>query len=190
MSHRRVLDSASSAAMPRTRKRPPAEQPRAARPHDPDQRVAAVTGACSFVGAELIRRLEEDRRYYKVVAIDIRKPAFPLTKTQFHKIDLTAPTADAELAVVLRREGVETLVHAAFLSSPTHNAAWAHELESIGTVHVLNAASEIKLRKFVLSSTTLVYGAHPLNPNFVSEDHELRGNPRSRFIKDKVEAEK
>src|SRR5262245_11671308 len=98
-------------------------------PFDPEQRVVAVTGAYSFVGAELIKRLEEDRRYYKVVAIDIRKPSFPLTKTQFHKVDLTLPTADAEIAAILQREQVETFVHAAFLSSPTHNAAWAHEFE-------------------------------------------------------------
>src|SRR5262249_2252087 len=115
--------------------------------YNPAERVVAVTGAYSFMGAELIKRLEEDRRYYKVVAIDLRKPAFPLTKTQFHRIDLTVPTADADIAAILKREGVETFVHAAFLSSPTHNSSWAHELESIGTVHVWNACSEAKIRK-------------------------------------------
>ncbi|HJZ87111.1 MAG TPA: NAD-dependent epimerase/dehydratase family protein [Polyangia bacterium] len=161
-----------------------------ARSFDPGERVVAVTGAYSFVGGELIKRLEEDRRYYKVLAIDIRKPAFPLTKTQFHKVDLTLPTADAELSGILKREGVETFVHAAFLSAPTHNATWAHEFESIGTVHVLNACGEAKIRKFILWSSTVVYGAAPLNPNFLTEDAELRGHPRSRFINDKAEAER
>jgi UDP-glucose 4-epimerase len=154
------------------------------------ERVVAITGACSFVGTELIKRLEEDRRYYKVVAIDIRKPSFPLTKTQFHKVDLTLPTADAEIAAVLGRENVDTFVHAAFLSSPTHNSSWAHEFESIGTVHVLNACSEARIRKFVLASSTIVYGATPLNPNFLAEDHPLRGHRRSRFVNDKLEAER
>src|SRR5215467_7565870 len=146
------------------------------RAFDPDQRVVAVSGAYSFMGAELVKRLENDRRYYKVLAIDIRKPSFPLSKTQFHKIDLTLPTADAELATILKREGVETFVHAAFLSSPTHNSTWAHEFESIGTVHVLNACGEAKIRKFILWSSTVVYGAAPLNPNFLTEDAELRGH--------------
>src|SRR5438477_11414407 len=88
-------------------------------PFDPEQRVVAVTGAYSFIGAELIKRLERDRRYYKVLAIDIRKPTFPMSKTQFHKIDLTLPTADADLAAIWKREGVNTVVHAAFLSTPT-----------------------------------------------------------------------
>jgi UDP-glucose 4-epimerase len=167
----------------------PPENGRAKR-WNPDERVVAVTGAYSFMGAELIKRLEEDRRYYKVLAFDIRKPPFPLTKTQYHKIDLTIPTADAEIAAILAREQVETFVHAAFLSSPTHNSNWAHEFENIGTVHVLNACSEAKIRKLLLWSSTIVYGADPLNPNFLSEDHPLKGNPRSRFVSDKVEVER
>ena len=158
---------------------------------DREQRVVAISGAYSFLGAELIKVLERDRRYYKVLAIDVRKPSFPLHKTQFHKVDLTLPTADADLAAILSREGVDTFVHAAFLSSPTHAAAWAHELESIGTMHVLNACAECQVHKFVLWSQTIVYGAHPLNPNFLTEEHPLRGaEGRSRYVRDKVEAEK
>jgi UDP-glucose 4-epimerase len=159
--------------------------------YDPEQRVVAITGAYSFIGAELIKRLERDRRYYKVLAIDVRKPNFPMHKTQFHKVDLTVPAADADLATIWRREGVDTVVHAAFLSSPTHATAWAHELESIGTMHVLNAAAECGVRKLVVWSQTVVYGANPLNPNFLTEGHELRGDKsRSRFVKDKVEVER
>jgi UDP-glucose 4-epimerase len=178
--------------MAATKKRPAKKKALVPRPaYDPEQRVVAITGAYSFIGAELIKRLERDRRYYKVLACDVRKPTFPLHKTQFHKVDLTLPTADADLATIWRREGVDTVVHAAFLSAPTHASAWAHELESIGTMHVLNAAAECQVRKLVDWSQTFVYGAHPLNPNFLTEDHELRGDAsRSRWVKDKVEAEK
>lgn len=161
-----------------------------ARRYDPEQRAVAVTGARSFVGAEIIKRLEEDRRYARVLAFDLRKPEFPLEKTQFYKLDLTLPTADADMATILEREQVDTVLHAAFLSHPTHASSWAHELEDIGTMHVLNACAEARVRKFVLASTTLVYGANALNPNFLTETHELKGHPRSRFINDKVGAEK
>jgi UDP-glucose 4-epimerase len=158
---------------------------------DPKRRVVAVTGAYSFIGAELLRRLDADPRYARLIAIDVRKPAAPLDKVSFHKIDLTLPTADEDLAQLLTRENVDTVVHAAFLSAPTHSSGWAHELESIGTMHVLNATAECRARKFVLWSQTVVYGAHPLNPNFLTEDHELRGGAsKSRFVRDKAEVER
>lgn len=157
---------------------------------DGEQRVVAVTGAYSFIGANLIRRLEADRRYYKVLALDIRKPEGPLHKTQFHRVDLTMPTADAEVSAILRREGVDTLVHCAFLSEPTHQTAFAHELESVGTMHILSAVAEAKLKRLVVASQTVVYGATPSNPNYLAESSELRGvHSRSRFVRDKADAE-
>jgi len=42
----------------------------------------------------------------------------------------------------------------------------------------------------VMISTTLVYGAHPKNPNFLTEESELRGHRDSRFVNDKVRAER
>src|SRR5437763_15014756 len=104
--------------MPADRKRVPKKKALVPRPaYDPEQRVVAVTGAYSYIGAELIKRLERDRRYYKGLACDVRNPSFPLHKTQFHKIDLTLPTADADLAAIWKRAGVDTGVHAALLSS-------------------------------------------------------------------------
>ncbi len=157
---------------------------------DADRRVVAVTGAASFIGSETIKRLEEDRRYHKILAIDIRKPTFPLDKTAFYKVDLTLPTADADLSTILEREGVDTVLHAAFLSSPTHAVSWAHELEDIGTMHVLNACVEARIRRLVVASTTLVYGADPANPNFITEDAEPRTAADSPYIQDKVSAER
>ncbi len=162
-------------------------------------KVVAITGACTFLGTELLRRLDEDDRYAKVIALDVRPPALAPgsaaatptgRKIEFIKIDLTQPTVDDELAAILARHQVDTFVHGAFLSHPTHQAEWAHELEDVGTMHVLNACAGVALRRLVMISTTLVYGAHAKNPNFLVEDAELRGHRDSRFVNDKVRAEK
>lgn len=155
-------------------------------------RVVALTGAHGFLGSEIIRRLEADRRYYKVVAFDLRKPEFPLEKTQFYKLDLTLPGADAQLAAILRGEQVDTFVHLAFLSDFTHRSAWAHELESIGTMHVLNASSESRVKRFVMWSQGICYGANPQNPAYLREDHPLDGvsGPNDTFFADKIDAER
>ena len=56
----------------------------------------------------------------EIIALDIRKPSFPLDKTQFYKVDLTLPTADADMAAILEREEVDTFLHAAFLCHRAH----------------------------------------------------------------------
>lgn len=152
-------------------------------------RVVAVTGAYHFLGTELIKQLEEDRRYARIIALDLRKPDIPLEKTEFYELDLTVPAIDGELAELLRAWQVDTVVHTAFLSYPTHATEWAHELEEIGTMHVLNACAEAKPSRFVMTSTTMVYGASPRNPNYLSESHELAQHSDSRFISDKIHAE-
>lgn len=150
--------------------------------------VVAITGACSFLGKNLVGVLEEDERIGRIVALDVRPPPTAQKKTRFYEIDLTQPTADARLAEILATERVETLVHLAFLGSPTHATAYAHELESVGTMHVLVAVRQAQVRKFVMWSQTLLYGAHPTNPNFLSEKHPLRA-PHEPFFADKIQAE-
>jgi UDP-glucose 4-epimerase len=75
------------------------------------------------------------------------------------------------------------------LDSPTHSTAFAHELESVGTMHVLNACRRTKVHKIVMRSQTLLYGAHPTNPNYLSEKHPLRARRSETFFADKIEAE-
>jgi UDP-glucose 4-epimerase len=173
----------------RDRNRHPRSRRPRSRPFDPERRVVAVTGAHGFFGSRVLRCLEEDPRYRTILAIDIRRPEVSMAKTQFHKIDLTSPTADTEVAAVLDRGGADTLVHAAFLHGPTHAESWAHELELIGTIRVLNAAAEVGLHKLVQWSLTAVYGACRDNPNFLTESHPLRGHPATRYLKDRVAAE-
>src|SRR5450432_1192670 len=126
-------------------------------------RVVAITGACTFLGTELLRRLDEDARYAKVLALDVREPPVRSDKVVFVKIDLTQPTIDGDIATLLLQEKVDTVVHGAFLSHPTHATDWAHELEDVGTMHVLNACSSASPRRVIMISFFLGYGAHREN---------------------------
>ncbi len=168
---------------------PARDAPRAVTRVSAPRRTIAITGADAFLGRNLIGLLEDDDRVGRVLAIDVKQPPTAGRKTRFYKLDLTQPTVDARLAEILAAEGVDTLLHMAFLASPTHAGPWAHELESVGTMHVLNACRERPVRRFVLWSQTVLYGALPTNPNFLTEAHPLRGNPDSRYLRDKIEAE-
>ncbi len=161
--------------------------------HTPNvtSRTIAITGAAGFLGSNLIGMLEQDERVKSIVALDVKPPptAKPGGKTRFHEVDLTQPAAESTVAEILAAEQVDTLAHLAFLASPTHGTAWAHELESVGTMHVVVGARQAKVRKFVLWSLTWLYGARPSNPNFLSEKHPLRAPTSEPFFADKIDAE-
>lgn len=174
-----------------SRSSPPAgSAPRAPADKARRGRVVALTGAAAFLGRNLIGLLEEDPRVERVIALDLKAPATAGAKTTVVPVDLTAPSSEERVAEVLAAESVDTLVHLAFISAPTHASAWAHELEAIGTLHLLNAARQVNLRKLVLWSQTILYGAHPTNPNFLTEKHPLRADPEERYFADKMAAER
>lgn len=153
------------------------------------RRIVAITGASSFLGRNLIGLLEEDERIDRIVALDIKPPPTAKKKTRYYDIDLTRPMSCAPLAEILAAERVDTLCHLAFHGSPTQAVAYAHELESVGTMQVLVAVRQAQVRKFVMSSQTLLYGAHPSNPNFLSENRPLRASMREPYFADKIQAE-
>jgi UDP-glucose 4-epimerase len=151
--------------------------------------VVALTGAASFLGANLVGLLEEDPKIARIVAIDVKAPSTAQRKTRFYEVDFTSGAAEARLAEILQAEQADTLVHLAFLSSPTHATAHAHELESVGTRHVLVAARHASVRKVIAWSQTLLYGANPSNPNYLTEKHPLRAPSTEPWFADKIEAE-
>jgi len=150
----------------------------------------ALTGARTFFGERLIAALEEDPACEHIAALDIRPPESGRTKTRFSRLDLTDPTSDEQAAKILADDGIDVLCHLAFLAHPSHSSSWAHELEAIGSLYIMNAAATAKVPKVVLRSTTAVYGAHPMNPAFLTESHRLRGEKTSRWVMDKVAAER
>jgi UDP-glucose 4-epimerase len=155
----------------------------------PGTRVVAVTGAAGFLGSNLIGSLEEDDRVGRVIALDISPAPTAARKTRSYDVDLTHPSAESRIAEIFIAERVDTIAHLAFLASPAHASAWAHELESVGTMHVTVAARHAQVRKLVLWSQTWLYGAHPSNPNFLTEKHPLRAPTSEPYFADKIEAE-
>lgn len=174
-------ENGQNGSRPRNAAKPVSRRPRG--------RVVALTGAASFLGRNLIGILEEDDAIARIVAIDIEAPVTAGKKTRHYDVDLTQPGAEVRAAEILSAEAVDTVVHLAFLASPSHAAAYAHELESVGTMRVITACRSARVRKLVQWSTTLLYGARPTNPNFLSERHALRARQDEPFFADKISAE-
>ncbi|HEY4219963.1 MAG TPA: NAD-dependent epimerase/dehydratase family protein, partial [Myxococcota bacterium] len=146
------------------------------------KRVVAVTGAFGSLGRRVVALLEADDSIDRVVALDVRGAAPGLgadddikaflqqhQKLSAHALDLTEAGADRELGDILVAERAGSIIHLAFLSTPTHALEMAHELETIGTLYVLNAAAFAHVGSIVSLSSSMCYGAHPDNPAWIVE---------------------
>ena len=149
----------------------------------------AITGAASFVGARLLRRLVEQRGARSVVVLDVTHPPAALHNVSYHVVDLTLPGADRKLMEVLLDEGVETVVHAAFFTDPRRDTSYSHELESIGTMNLMGGCTAAGVQHVVQRSFTAVYGAHGRNPAFLTEEDAPHPDEQFFWVKDKLEAE-
>ncbi len=152
-------------------------------------RTIAITGLGTFLGRRLVERLHGAWPNLHLVGVDLRRPWALDGKLSFHRVDLTEPTADGRLAEVFEKEGVEAVLHAAFRNQPTPDLEMDHELETIGSLHLLHACAAARVTRLVVASTTMTYGPWPDNPNFLSEDHPLRGHPGAHSVNNRVEVE-
>jgi len=159
-------------------------------PRSVDSRpTVAITGLGTFTGARIAERLLEQDPPPRVVGIDLRLPRRLEGRLRHHRVDLTEPTADSMVAEILEKERCETVLHAAFFTDPHPDLEYSHELEVVGSLHVMNAAAASGVRKLVVTSSAQVYGPHPDNPNFLSEDHALRPQRDSHALRDRAEVE-
>jgi UDP-glucose 4-epimerase len=137
----------------------------------------------------MAERLAEAGHGKRVVGLDLNVPRRLEGRIRFQRVDLTEPTADSLVAEILEKERCEAVLHAAFFTDPYPEPEYAHELEVIGSLHMMNAAAAAGVGKLVVMSSAQVYGAYPDNPNFLTEDHPLRAHPEAHAVRDRAEME-
>jgi len=149
--------------------------------------VVAVTGPMGEPGGALAARLAA--RGVRVLALGPERPESLAAEVEFRPLDLLEPAAHERLAELCSKEGVEAIAHTAFRSEPTPDRELDRELDVIGSLHVMNACAAAKVARLVVASSTLVYGPWPDNPNFLDEEHPLRGHPEAHAVQDRIEVE-
>lgn len=148
--------------------------------------VIAVTGAASGVGALLTERLLGSEQVRRVLALDERRGA--AEGAQWHVLDVRDPA----IADRLRGDGrpVDVVVHLALdLDLETDPVArTAYNVR--GTQTVLTAAAAAGVRRVVLCTSAMVYGALADNDVPLAEDAELRATAEATAVGDLLEIER
>lgn len=146
--------------------------------HEIPKRVL-VTGGSGFLGINLIRHLLA-KGVEQVRSLDLAEFDYP------ERDRVEAVTGDIRDPAVVARcmEGVDQVVHTA-AALPLYTPEDIHTTDVVGTRVLLDAAREAKVDRFVMISSTAVYGIPDHHP--LMEDDELVGvGPYGRA---KIEAE-
>lgn len=142
----------------------------------------AVTGAGSGLGLALVRRLAGRDDLRRLVGIDV-SPA--------DVAGVTWRIADVRDPLVTTRLGdVDVVVHLALDLRPDAPATERRALNVQGTATVLAAASAAAVRKVVLVTSAMVYGAQPDNPVPLGDDAPVRADRDATLVGDWVEIER
>jgi nucleoside-diphosphate-sugar epimerase len=141
-----------------------------------------VTGAAGPLGAALVERLAHHDDKPKVIALDTIRRHVP--GATWRVADVRDPALASRLA------GVDTLVHLATDRSTTSTAEDRRAVNVRGTEVLLDAAKAAGVRRIVLLTSAMVYGAHPANPVPLDEDAPLLVEPADGLVGDWVAMER
>ncbi len=148
--------------------------------------VVAITGAASGVGHRLAVRLAASEEVRKVVAVDERRADVP--GALWRVLDVRDPA----IADRLRVEGrpVDVVVHLALDLDLDSDRAARTAYNVRGTQTVLTAAAAAGVRRVVLVTSAMVYGALADNDVPLAEDAALRATEEATCVGDFMEIER
>ncbi|HSO26478.1 MAG TPA: NAD-dependent epimerase/dehydratase family protein [Anaerolineales bacterium] len=161
-----------------------------------EKEVILVTGVAGYWGQRVAEKLlaqtppgVEDNgawlgRRYHVIGMDREPPDKEIDGLDFIQADVRNPL----LVDLLTAEKVHAVCHLAFEKSARPNES-AFDANVIGTMKLLGACAEAGVRKVVLKSSMMVYGAAPSNPAFLTEQQPLKGKRSIGSVRDWVEIE-
>ena len=134
--------------------------------------LAHVLGWPRRAGARAAARRRGRRR------LDTHDPRIPLERTEFVRTDSTYSI----LARIVRATQVDTIVHTHLIVDSTRaTGRTLHEINVIGTMNLLAAAGAAgsPVRKVVLKSSALVYGAQLPGPVLLPRGHDAHACRRA-----------
>jgi len=137
-----------------------------------------ITGAAGFIGSQLVTALQqhEEVNNLAIIATDIKEqPPFALTaNTEYVPLDIRSP----ELSDLIHAKQIDIIVHLASIVTPgkKSNRQFEYSVDVGGTKNVLQACIEHNVKRIIVTSSGAAYGYYADNSEWISEEHDIRGN--------------
>lgn len=132
--------------------------------------TVAITGAGGYIARQLILSLENQEWCRKILGTDIVEPGVQSAKFEFRNYDIRDPL----LLDFWKDQGVDTLVHLAFIVDPIHDEKKMYDVNVNGTLNVLRICEELNIGHIIVASSGTAYGAWPDNPESLKEEDPIR----------------
>ena len=116
-----------------------------------------VTGASGNVGAGVLRALKEQMPDAEVIGICRRPPTTgeQYERVRWHAVDLSSPTAAAELEPAMR--DADVVIHLALAIQPVRDTDYLYRANVVGTQSLLSAMNAAGIRQLVYASSLGIY---------------------------------
>jgi len=157
------------------------------------KKTILVTGVTGYWGAkvasELIARTQGDAgnndtklntvSNYHVLGVDSEPLVNDISDLDFIQVDVRNPL----FVELLKAENVHTVCHLDF-TYDYYRSEKLFDRNVLGTMKLVGACLDAGVKKVIIKSSTFAYGAHPTNPAFLTEKHELRGSKKFGYTRD------
>lgn len=148
------------------------------------KKTVVVTGAAGAWGTRVTAALLQIPDI-RLVGIDARLPAEPLPDVDYWQADIR----DESLADFLRDAGADTVVHLTF-HERSRRKETIFDSNVLGTMHLVGSCADAGVRKVILRSSTMVYGAQAGNPMYLPESWPLQARSRHAYVRELIDIEK
>lgn len=151
-------------------------------------RTVVVTGASGNVGSGVLRALARRLPAAQVIGVCRRPPTTGslYERVRWHAVDLSSPTAAAELAPAM--QGADVVIHLALAVQPARDVDYLHRTNVVGTQAVLEAMNAAGIQQLVYASSLGIYAPGSTEP--VAETWPDTGQRTSIYSRHKVEVER
>ena len=155
-----------------------------------EKKVILVTGVADYWGAEVAAGLianghdSTESGGYHVIGVDVDPLQDEIDGLDFILTDISNPL----FVELLKSENVHTVCHLNFNQS-YYRSEKAFDVNVLGTMKVIGACAEASVKKIILKSSTMVYGANWNNPAFLREEFPIQGSKSYGYTRDLVEIE-
>jgi len=143
-------------------------------------KTAVITGGCGFFGTHLMRSLEQDPAYERIILADIRQPRELSSKAEYVYLDVCE---EFDLAV---SGEVEIYNFAAVHTTPGYED-WEYYWTNVaGATNACRFATKVGARRVFFTSTMSVYGSQEVQVDEATVPHPTNAYGRSKLLAERI----